>query len=190
MFDTLQELLVSYGYVGIFCWAFIEGEVGMVLAGSLAHQGYFSYKWVALTAFAGGFLGDQFYFWLGRQYGNRVFEQYPGIGKHAGQARALLNRYNTLFILTNRFMYGVRIAGPIVVGTTNISALKFFWLNMVSAIVWAISVTALGYFFAHAVEYVIHDIHRAEKVLVTIVITIGVALWFYHRWREKREQKG
>ena len=190
MFDTLQALLISYGYVGIFLWAFIEGEVGMVLAGSMAHQGYFSYKWVALTAFAGGFLGDQFYFWLGRRYGNRVFEQYPGIGKHAGQARDLLNRYNTLFILTNRFMYGVRIAGPIVVGTTPISALKFFWLNMVSAIVWAISITGLGYFFAHAVEYVIHDIHTAEKLLVAIVVIVGVALWLYHRWREKQEERG
>ena len=65
MFDDLQQLLIASGYVGIFLWAFIEGEVGMVLAGSLAQQGYFSYKWVAVTAFMGGFFGDQFYFWLG-----------------------------------------------------------------------------------------------------------------------------
>ena len=106
----------------------------MVLAGSLAHQGYFSYKWVAVTAFMGGFFGDQFYFWLGRYYGNRVFDRFPRIGVHAGKARDLLNRYNTLFILTNRFMYGVRIVGPIVVGTTNISSRKFLWLNMIRKI--------------------------------------------------------
>ncbi len=41
MFDDLQYLLIASGYVGIFLWAFIEGEVGMVLAGSLAHQGIF-----------------------------------------------------------------------------------------------------------------------------------------------------
>jgi membrane protein DedA with SNARE-associated domain len=183
LFDDLQYLLIASGYLGIFLWAFIEGEVGMVLAGSLAHQGYFSYKWVAVTAFSGGFFGDQFYFWLGRHYGNRVFDRFPRIGAHASKARDLLNRYNTLFILTNRFMYGVRIAGPIVVGTTNISSRKFLWLNMISAIVWAVTVTGLGFAFAEAVEYVVHDIHRAEQLFVGILLTVGVGYWLYQRSR-------
>ena len=183
MFDDLQYLLVASGYVGIFLWAFIEGEVGMVLAGSLAHQGYFNYKWVAITAFMGGFFGDQLYFWLGRYYGNRVFDRFPRIGVRADKARDLLNRYSTLFILTNRFMYGVRIAGPIVVGTTNISSHKFLWLNMISAIVWAVTVTGLGFAFAEAVEYVVNDIHRAEQLLVGILVTVGVGYWLYQRRR-------
>ncbi|MCA1575281.1 MAG: DedA family protein [Acidobacteria bacterium] len=183
MFDDLQHLLIASGYVGIFLWAFIEGEVGMVLAGSLAQQGYFSYKWVAVTAFMGGFFGDQFYFWLGRYYGSRVFDRFPRIGVHAGKARDLLNRYNTLFILTNRFMYGVRIVGPIVVGTTNISSRKFLWLNMISTIVWAVTVTGLGFAFADAVEYVVDHIHRAEQLLVGIVVTVGVGYWLYQRRR-------
>ncbi|MGH8581655.1 MAG: DedA family protein [Gammaproteobacteria bacterium] len=189
MFQELQDLIQNYGYVIVFLWAFIEGEVGMVLAGSVAHQGYLEYRFVALTAFIGGFLGDQFYFWLGRYYGHRVFERFPRLAKHAGKARDLLERYNTPFILTNRFMYGVRVAGPIVVGTTSISGKKFFWLNMVSAIVWAISITGLGYAFAEAVELVIDDIRTAEKILVGAIAGIGTVLWLYYRWREQRTHK-
>lgn len=185
MFDQLHGLIATYGYIIVFLWAFIEGEIGMVIAGSVVHQGYLAYHWVALTAFIGGFLGDQFYFWLGRRYGNRIFERFPRIGKHARRARDLLGRYNTPFILANRFMYGVRIAGPMVVGTTSIPGLKFLWLNVLSAIVWAISITALGYFFAHAVEFIIHDIHTAEKVLVGAFIMTGLCLWLYHLWRDR-----
>jgi membrane protein DedA with SNARE-associated domain len=80
-------------------------------------------------------------------------------------------------------MYGVRIAGPIVVGTTNISSRKFLWLNMISAIVWAVTVTGLGFAFAEAVEYVVEDIHRAEQLLVGILLTVGVGYWLYQRKR-------
>jgi membrane protein DedA with SNARE-associated domain len=182
--QQLLELIHTYGYVIVFLWAFIEGEVGMVLAGSAAQQGYLDLRLVAATAFIGGFLGDQFYFWLGRHYGNRVFERFPKLGQHASQARELLERYNTPFILANRFMYGVRIAGPIAVGTTSIPAIKFLWLNMISAIVWAITVTGLGYLFAHAVDLVVDDIHTAEKALIVAIIAIGFLVWLYHRWRD------
>jgi membrane protein DedA with SNARE-associated domain len=182
MFEHLQEFITQFGYIAVFLWAFIEGEVGMVLAGSVAHQGYLSLPGVALTAFLGGFLGDQFYFWLGRRYGARIFDRLPKLQEPAARTRELLERYNTAFILTNRFMYGVRIAGPIVVGTTSVSALRFCWLNMLSAAVWAITVTGLGYLFAHAIELVVEDIHLAERLLVGAIIALGAIMWAYHRW--------
>lgn len=181
MLEPFQNLIATYGYVVVFLWAFIEGEIGMVLAGSVAQQGYLEYRWVVVLAFLGGFLGDQFYFWLGRRYGNHLFDRFPRLGHHAGHARDLLEKYNTPFILTNRFMYGVRIAGPIVVGTTRISAFKFFWLNFISAAVWAVSVTGLGYFFAHAVELIIADLRFAQKALLIGVIVVGLGLWVRHR---------
>lgn len=78
---------------------------------------------------------------------------------------------------------GVRIVGPIVVGTSNISSRKFVWLNMISAIVWAVTVTGLGFAFAEAVEYVVDDIHRAEQLLVGIFVTVGVGYWLSQRRR-------
>ncbi len=185
MIEELQGLIAYYGYAIVFLWAFIEGELGMVLAGSVAHQGYLSYPVVAVTAFLGGFLGDQFYFWMGRHYGNRLFQRFPSLEAPALRARQLLERYNTPFILSNRFMYGVRIAGPIVVGTTSISSLRFLILNFISAVVWAISVTGLGYVFAHAVELVVDDIHLAEQILLGVAVLAGIGVWIYHRRQQR-----
>jgi membrane protein DedA with SNARE-associated domain len=185
----LQAIIQDYGIWIVMGWAFLEGEMGMVLAGSLAHQGYFDYREVAVAACVGAVLGDQLYFWVGRRYGNWILARFPIIGTHAGRARDLLQRYNTPFILANRFMYGVRIVGPIVVGMTDIPAVRFTALNIFSGAVWALTVTGLGYLFAEAVQLVIHDLHLGEMILMGAIIGMGVGVWLFHQWRERRRAR-
>lgn len=183
MIQEFQEIIQNYGLWVVLIWTLIEGETGVILAGSLAQQGYFDIRLVALTAFIGALIGDQSYFWLGRYYGNRIFTRFPRLGVHAQRARNLLERYHTPFILGNRFMYGVRIAGPMVVGTTSIPSLRFTGLNMVSGALWATSIAGLGYLFAGATELIISNVQIAEKVALVLVVGVGIAAWFFHRWR-------
>jgi len=63
---SLSGLIADYGYVALFAGTLLEGETVLILAGFAAHQGYLQLHWVIGIALLGGFLGDQFYFWLGR----------------------------------------------------------------------------------------------------------------------------
>jgi len=64
--QLLREYLELHGYWVLFIGTFLEGEAILIMAGFLAFQGYLNVGGVILTAFAGSFLGDQFYFYLGR----------------------------------------------------------------------------------------------------------------------------
>ena len=66
MEEFFIELLKDYGYIVLFAWSVIEGELGLITAGLLIHTGDMSLLPAILTAGAGGFTGDQIYFYIGR----------------------------------------------------------------------------------------------------------------------------
>jgi membrane protein DedA with SNARE-associated domain len=102
---------------------------------------------VVAVAALGGFLGDQFYFFLGRRYGLAILDRFPAAKAVAPRVDALVVRYRTLVVPMLRFAYGVRTVGPIVVGAGRMPALEFAALNAVGAIAWAILIGGAGYLF-------------------------------------------
>lgn len=168
---NLQALVESYGYYAVIIGTFLEGETVLIIAGFAAYRGYLSLPWVIAAAVAGSLLGDQFYFFLGRCFGARILARFPRAARRATRVNILLGRYHTVFILVMRFLYGFRTIGPVVLGMSNISAIKFAALNAIGAIVWAVAVSSIGYVFGGTLEIMLKDMKRYE-----IAIFIGIAL--------------
>ena len=74
---NLAGLLATYGYLAVAVGTFLEGETILLMAGFAAHCGYLDLSKVILVAFVAGFLGDQFYFFLGQRYGDRILARFP-----------------------------------------------------------------------------------------------------------------
>lgn len=183
---SLQSLVETYGYWIVFAGSFLEGETILILAGFAAHQGYLAFPLVVATAFLGSFLGDQLYFLLGRRFGGRILGKFPLWGSRADKAHRLLERFQTPFILVMRFLYGLRIAGPIAVGMSRVATFRFLALNLVSALVWAVVIGAVGYLFGQAVELVMTDIRKIEEILFAALAIAGILAWTIYRWRTGR----
>lgn len=186
---TLQSLVETYGYWIVLAGSFLEGETILILAGFAAHRGYLSFTLVVMTAFAGSFLGDQLYFFLGRRYGPRLTGLRPTWQARTQKATALLERFQTPFILANRFLYGLRIAGPIAIGMSRVSASRFAVLNLVSALVWAVVIGAAGYLFGEAVERILMDIRKVEEILFAFLAIAGILGWAIYRWHTRRHSR-
>ncbi|MFN3076020.1 MAG: DedA family protein [Alphaproteobacteria bacterium] len=171
----LEQYLSTYGYLAILLITFLEGESIVILAGVFAYQGLLELPMVAAAAFTGSFLGDQFYFSIGRRYGQPLLQRWPDMTARIEWAFRLLRRYETVFILSFRFIYGVRNVSPFVIGMSAIPRLKFILLNMLAAIVWALSFSIGGYYFGHALERVVGE-HQAKVLwsLVGLVLVVGV----------------
>src|SRR5262245_1845677 len=100
----LASLLQGYGYSVVVVGTVLEGETILALAGLAAHRGYLALPWVIAAAAAGGFLGDQIYFFVGRFYGPRVLARFPklapgvegaGLGlRGRGAARRCMGGYH------------------------------------------------------------------------------------------------
>ena len=183
--DQLPELVRNYGYPIVFVGTFLEGETILVLGGFAAHQDFLDFKWVVLIAVIGGFLGDQVYFWLGRMHGKEILQRFPDLEARAAKVDGLLHRYHLLLIPAIRFMYGLRIIGPIAFGAGRVATWRFLLLNLIGALIWAPLIASAGYLFGHALQLLLADMHRLELIGLGMLLLFGLGGWAIHRLRGK-----
>jgi membrane protein DedA with SNARE-associated domain len=182
----LPGLIDSYGYIAVFIGAFLEGETILALAGLAAHRGYMDFKLVVIIALLAGFLGDQFYFFLGRFKGQEILARFPNVEERAQRFDALLARWHAPLIIGVRFMYGFRILGPIMLGMGRVAAWKFVVYNLIGAAIWAPLIAGIGYWFGEAVEAMLGNVKRFELWLFVALMAIGTSLFLIHFVRSRR----
>lgn len=137
----------AYAYLAAALWAFFEGETFVLAAAALgAATGAVNPLLLMGCAWIGAFLGDQTWFYLGRRYGKGALRRVPGVDARIATARALLERHGTLFVLSFRFLYGVRNVAAAVCGLAGMNWLRFAALNFIAVGIWAASFVAAGWF--------------------------------------------
>ncbi|MFY8106384.1 MAG: DedA family protein [Elstera sp.] len=148
----------------------MEGETFVIFAGYAAHLGLLSLPILIACAWLGSFCGDQVYFFLGRRYGHTLVRRFPKWQPRVDRAMDLLKRYNTGFILSFRFIYGVRNVSSFAIGMSGVSWLRFSVLNFIAAGLWATSFAGTGYLFGAAFKDMLGD--------YALYITLGMLLMF------------
>ena len=179
---SFEQLLADYGYLAVFIGSLLEGESILVLAGFAAHQGYLSLPATLAIAFVGGTLGDQIFFWLGRAWGQSLLARIPHSEQRARRVKDLLQRHHAPVIVGIRFVYGLRIIGPIVIGTCDIPLWRFAVFNMLGAAIWSPLVGGVGYLFGDALELLQVDLKQFEPVALALIVAVAVAFSLIRRW--------
>lgn len=191
MTDAIHNLIEHYGLIAVFLGCVAEGESAALLAGFFAHQHVFV-PWQAFIAAAiGAFAGDTFFFTLGRS-----FADHPSVLKLKARpgfshAYRLVSSHPNIFVLSNRYIYGLRLVGGIAAGFSSISVTRFVILNAISSIVWAALFGTIGYVFGLGAERIIGQaLARHERLLIALAIGLGVAVlaWFVARTIAKTER--
>jgi membrane protein DedA with SNARE-associated domain len=177
----LQQLVEQYGYWAIAIGTVLEGETLLILGGFAAHRGYLELPWVIVVAALGGWAGDQFWFWTGRSRGAALLERFPRLAQHAGRVEQLLARHQDWVVVLIRFLYGLRTAGPILIGMSHVGPLRFALFNALGAVAWATLFGVAGYVFGHAIESVLKDARHYEEIGLAAVVLACVAYWIYRR---------
>ena len=88
-----------------------------------------------------------------------------------------------------RFVYGLRIVGPFVIGMSPISGSRFALLNGLGAGLWAAVVTGIGWVFGHAAELVVGTIGHLTMWVVLGLIILGLTMWSIGRKWTRRPTK-
>jgi len=184
---SLAQLVSEYGYLAVFVGCLLEGETILMLAGFAAHQGYLSLSATLLIAFVGGTLGDQFFFWVGRRWGRALLQRIPSTAPRVSRVNALLQRYHAPVIVGIRFMYGLRIVGPIVIGASDVSVWRLLFFNILGAAIWAPLIGGLGYMFGHALTLLLEDVLQAELAALILIVAIGIGVAGVQRWRSRSD---
>lgn len=182
---AIEAFLAHWGIAAVFVGAMAEGESFVIGGGALAQQGLLVVWQVALAAFAGSVAMDQLCFWIGRRMSGHAFVQ--AIRRQAACKRAIdfVERHPTGYILSFRYLYGLRIVSPVAIGLTSVPAARFLALNAASAAVWAVLFTGIGYAAGHAYTRVFGEVHSVLILLLGVVVLATISLAVAHRFLKK-----
>ncbi|MDA8232139.1 MAG: DedA family protein [Magnetospirillum sp.] len=187
MEDFVLNIVATYHYLTypvILAATFIEGETIVILCGAAARDLAINVELLALFAFAGSFLGDQLYYYIGRKYGSPLLIRWPTLGRKIDWAFRLVKDHPTLFILSFRFIYGIRNIAPFVIGISEVPRLRYFILNFIAAQIWAHSFAWGGYLLGRALEKWLGS-NRWLVMLGFIAVAAMVAAFGYARQKKK-----
>jgi|SRR5579863_1412234 len=187
----INQLIAQHGaffYLIAFAWTFLEGETVVIFAGFAAAQGLVDPLLLLIATWLGSFSGDQCYFWVGRYFGVKLLARYPRWRKGVASALQWLERYDAGFILSFRFIYGVRNVSSFALGLSSVRWERFLCLNFAAAGLWAASFVAVGYFLGNAFRAVLGDLARSfSLVMLGVFVAIATGIWLLH-WRQRRRQ--
>lgn len=189
--DFWLGLLHQYKYWIVILGALLEGEMVLLLAGGSAYHGYMNVHWVMIIAFLGAVIHDHLLFFLGRFFGRKLIVRFPLIQGRITRVSDLIHKYDRWFIMSFRFVYGLRTITPLIVGNSTIPLRRYSLLVSISAALWAMVVAYLGFTSAMALEKVLQNFDQYKKYLagVAILFVLGViGIVKYRQYQKEKRQ--
>jgi membrane protein DedA with SNARE-associated domain len=185
----LEVILAQYGLIAVFIGTFLEGEIVVIAGGLLARLGFLAVPMVAATAFVATFLGDQFFFYLGRKKGTEFLEKRGR--KHwrmrAQKVHDLIHDHHYKILFGYRFLYGLRIPTLFALGTSELSTKKFVIINLINSVVWTAIFISGGYFFGEFFQSLVGNIKDYEKEVLVGVGIAALILWLWSIIKNREE---
>lgn len=180
--DHLLDLIKDWGYLIVLLGAMVEGESIILAACVAAYFGYLSMTKIVIIAFLGTLFADQGLYFVGRRYGQVILDKFPKFKPAAARAFVLLHRWDLWFILTFRFIYGIRTISPVIIGSSGIAPRRFIPLNFLAAIIWTVLSCTVGYMLGGilaSIDYKIieHYLLLISLTLLGVLVTVGYVGW-------------
>ena len=182
----LQQFLQDFGYFALFLGTFFEGETILVLAGFLAFRGYMDINLVVLVAFFGSYAGDQLWYFMGRRHGRKLLARKPRWQLMGDRALVHIRRHPDIWVLSFRFVYGLRTVMPVAIGLSGYPPRRYLLLNGLGAAIWAAALGAAAYHFGAILEGLLGNVKRYELWVLGGLLLLGGVLWLRRRFRAAR----
>lgn len=183
----IASLLSTSGYWAIFFVVALEsagvplpGETMLVGAAIFARlSGTMDIGKVVAAASAGAIVGDNFGYWLGREFGVKLLERY---GRYVGLGpeklrlgQYLFYRWGGAIVFFGRFFALLRILASSLAGANHLPPGRFFIYNATGGIVWACVFGYGGYYLTAGFEKI--------KGPIATVLAGGLAIGMFMLWR-------
>lgn len=183
----MENFLIHYGLLAVALFAFFEGDITYVMAGVVAHLGYFDFMAVIIIGSICSYANDVVWYWVGYKQADKI--KASRIYRRAGpKVERLAAKYGTWQILSTRLVYGTRIASAIFWGVQKFSFVRYTIIDFLSCLLWAVVLTGLGFFLSNSAGMLIRHVHALELWLLVAVI-IGVGAYIVGRTALKQRVK-
>jgi membrane protein DedA with SNARE-associated domain len=166
------EWLKEYGYIVLFGWSILEGELGLIMAGIMSHTGDMFLPIAIIVGAFGGFIGDQIYFYIGRYNKRYIHSRLRSQRRKFALAHLLLKKYGWPIVFVQRYMYGMRTVIPMAIGVTQYSSRQFAIINFISALFWASLTIIPAYYYGEEILNILKWIKGHWYLAIPIILIV------------------
>ena len=124
---------------------FVTGVILFGVASFLFVEDLYSIVQIVPAAMLGGFLADQFGYWLGRRLGPS-FKESEMMRSHASRldrAERLIRRFGPLAAVGGRFLTMIRSVVPILLGMARLSWPRYLFWDLIAVSIWGLGFVLL-----------------------------------------------
>jgi len=175
---------IIFSETGLLVGVFLPGDSLLVTAGLLAARGYLNiYSLVPLLPVA-AICGNSVGYSIGRATGPRIFNRENSLffnKKHAIRAHEFYEKYGRKTIVLAQFMPVIRTFAPVVAGVGGMKFRTFITFNIMGAVLWIWSMTAIGFFLGSYIPGIDQHIEIVVIIVVFISLLPGIISWYRGR---------
>jgi membrane protein DedA with SNARE-associated domain/rhodanese-related sulfurtransferase len=178
-------------YAGVLLAVFAEqlclpipSVIFLMVAGALSSHGEMRTSLIIVLGVAGCLLADGMWFWLGRRWGSQIlrllcrFSADPR--KSSQKAHEKFRRYGPPVLCVAKFLPGLNLVMPPLVGAEGVSPIGFLALDTLGAFLWSGFYVGIGYTFSNQLDVAIGWVKHFGIVAGTAV---GLSIVLYAAWR-------
>lgn len=179
MEHRFYEIIAEYGVYAVFALCTIEGDITLLISGTMAQTGLFG-PWGFFKVFVagtlGGMVGDSAGYAVGRIFHQNA-KDYRFYQVAQPRVEKLIEKFGGFAIIISKYIYGIRVAMCVFYGVGKMPFLRFLGLSAISCSVWVTLLAGVGYFFSGAVTSILGDYQRIGIALF-IIVTLGIIVFY------------
>lgn len=152
---------IIFAECGLLFGVVFPGDTLLVAVGVFAAQGQFSIltavSVIVFSAILGGISG----YYIGQKAGPKLFTKKDGVffrKEYITRAEEFYEKHGGKTIAFARFVPVVRTFAPVVAGIGNMGIKKFMIYNIIGSVLWASSITLLGYYLGSKIPFIVNNI--------------------------------
>ncbi len=179
--------LIVFLETGFVVTPFLPGDSLLFAVGTFAALGLLDVRLSVLLLILAAIIGDAVNYHIGHFIGPRAFREDSRFFKREYLIRTheFYEKHGGKAVVLGRFAPIIRTFVPFVAGIGAMTYRKFFYYNVLGAIIWVTLFVFAGYFFGN-IPVVKENFHYAILgIIVVSLVPIG-----YEMWKHRREQRG
>ena len=119
MLEELTSLVSQYGLWIVFFGMMTEGTIMILVSGVLCYLGMLSLEETIPVAIFGALMGDQFWYFIGRYYGQNILKRFPLLEQRVKKLEHSVKKRGIWLAFSGRFIYSGAILFPVKLGRAD-----------------------------------------------------------------------
>jgi membrane protein DedA with SNARE-associated domain len=195
--NHIIPFLIQHGYTVLFFWVLTE-TMGLpipsvpllVTVGALAGGGDMNLLLGIGVAVGAAFLGDLFWYFMGRRHGSTVLIRLCRIALEPDscvrRTENLFARFGARSLLVTKFFPGLGAVSTPLAGVTGMSMPRFLFFDGMGILLWAGGYTLLGFAFSRQLDRVLdYAVGMGRMLLVLVVSALSVYILVKYATRRR-----